>query len=285
DKTAKLWNLSGEEIQSFEGHTSSVLIAHITYLPTMAATAWYHGKVDRQGLEFEEFLSASRSFATDDLLPALFKGNTLSAADRDRIAERLAYFTGLSPEYIKRAKLRVQGFRFAKELLREQGLAVGLLDSRYTQDQIDDLSADPEGDAASDAISGAYLASLMDYLRHDLKVDWNRRYLAPAAAELSSQWRWSPLPEGQSWEPMPVNTTHDLSAALRVNPSLKVLVASGYYDLVTPFFDAEYTLNRHDIDAERIIYKYYGGGHMMYVNEPSRTQLLEDVREFIRQSL
>jgi carboxypeptidase C (cathepsin A) len=72
---------------------------------------------------------------------------------------------------------------------------------------------------------------------------------------------------------------------LRNNPHLKVLVAAGYYDLVTPFFDAEYTLNRHDIDANRIVYKYYGGGHMMYVNEPSRTALLDDTRRFIREQL
>jgi len=78
-----------------------------------------------------------------------------------------------------------------------------------------------------------------------------------------------------------VNTAHDLAKALRINPSLKVLVASGYYDLVTPFFDAEYTLNRHDIRSEQIVYTYYGGGHMMYVNEPSRAQLLDDTRAFI----
>ena len=78
-----------------------------------------------------------------------------------------------------------------------------------------------------------------------------------------------------------VNTARDLAKALRINPSLRVLVASGYYDLVTPFFDAEYTLNRHDIPADRVDYTYYGGGHMMYVNEPSRGALLEDTRDFI----
>jgi carboxypeptidase C (cathepsin A) len=80
-----------------------------------------------------------------------------------------------------------------------------------------------------------------------------------------------------------VNTARDLASALRLNPASKVLVASGYYDLVTPFFDAEFTLNRHDIRSDRIIYKYYGGGHMMYVNEPSRTSLLQDTRVFIQQ--
>ena len=72
---------------------------------------------------------------------------------------------------------------------------------------------------------------------------------------------------------------------MRINPNLKVLVASGYYDLVTPFFDAEYTLNRHDIRPEQLVYTYYGGGHMMYVNEPSRLELLVDTRAFIEQQV
>ncbi len=104
---------------------------------------------------------------------------------------------------------------------------------------------------------------------------------APADEELEQNWRWRTIPDGEPWEPLPVNTARDLSSALRINPSLRVLVASGYYDLITPFFDAEYTLNRHSISADRIQYRFYGAGHMMYVNEPSRTQLLEDVREFI----
>ena len=125
----------------------------------------------------------------------------------------------------------------------------------------------------------------MDYMRSDLGIDWDRKYLAPADDELSNQWRWRPVPDGQPWEPMPVNTAPDLANALRVNPALRVFVANGYYDLVTPFFDAEYTLNRHAIGADRVDYRYYGGGHMMYVNEPSRTQLLDDVRTFINRQV
>ena len=121
----------------------------------------------------------------------------------------------------------------------------------------------------------------MTYIRSDLGVDWNRDYLAPADPNLNSNWRWRTVPDGSSWEPAYVNTAHDLSEALRINPALRVFVASGYFDLTTPFFDAEYTLNRHDIRADQIEYEFYQGGHMMYVNEPSRIQLLEDTRKFI----
>jgi carboxypeptidase C (cathepsin A) len=258
------------------------LIAHITYLPTMAATALYHKKVSTQ-LSQEAFLQQARAFATDVYLPALFKGNGLSVEEFNKVRDGLASFTGLSPEYIARANLRVQSNRFRKELLRDQGLGVGNLDSRYTSDDIDDLSADSERDASSEAIGPAYLSALMQHMQRNLNVNWQRQYLDPADPELSPNWRYRTTPDGSGYEPMFVNTAHDLSQAMHTNPNLKVLVASGYFDLVTPFFDAEYTLKRHDIPAPRIQFEYYQGGHMMYVNNDARLQLMEDSRKFIKQ--
>lgn len=272
----------------YQGSTPYIrdnIVSHITYLPTMSAAAWYHDKVSPRPASLEEFLAASRIFATDELLPALFKGARLGAQDSARIRDRLAYFTGLAPEYIDRANLRVQGFRFAKELLREEGLAIGLLDARYTINDIDDLDADPAGDAADSAISSAFNSAFMQYIRNELGVNWDHTYRASGDDELSNQWRYRNVPDGQPYEPMFINTARDLSEALRHNPALNVLVASGYYDLVTPFFDAEYTLGRHDILPDQLIFKYYAGGHMMYVNEPSRTQLLQDARDFIQSQL
>jgi carboxypeptidase C (cathepsin A) len=121
----------------------------------------------------------------------------------------------------------------------------------------------------------------MDYMRRDLNINWDRTYAAPADEDSYKAWRWRPIPDDKAWEPMPVNTAPDLSAAMRFNPSLRVMVASGYYDLVTPFFDAEYTLNRHDIQSDRVSYHYYEGGHMMYVNDASRLAFLKDIRGFI----
>jgi len=260
------------------------IIAHITYLPTMAAAAAYHGKITPKPEDLASFLAQARTFATDELMPALFKGNTIKKATKNHMRDRLAYFTGLSPSYIARANLRIQGFRFAKELLREDGLSIGLLDARYTVDEADDLTAKPDYDA-SHSVASAYNAGLMSYMRSDLAVDWHRTYLSPADDELSDQWSWRTAAKNKAWEPTYVNTAHDLSKALRINPKLKVFVASGYYDLVTPFFDAEYTLNRHDIKKEQIQYEYYRGGHMMYVNEPTRIDLLNDTRTFILQQI
>ena len=257
------------------------LISFVTYVPTMAAAALYHDRVDPRPDDRETFLAEARSFATDELMPALFKGNTLERDSAERVRDRLAYFTGVSPDYVQAARLRLNGRRFAKELLRDQGLAIGLNDARYTRDDIDDLDADVEGDAAGDALSAAFTAALMSYMHSDLKVTLDRPYRVSGGEELSNNWRWRPVADDKPWEPRWVNTAHDLSKALRINPALDVMVASGYYDLVTPFFDAEFTLNRHGIPAGRVEYAYYTGGHMMYVNEPSRTQLPADVRDFI----
>jgi len=270
----------------YQGSTPYIrdnIISHITYVPTMAATALYHNKVTPLPADLPSFVQSAREFAIEEYLPALFKGSTISQQEFDQVRDRLAYFTGLSSEYIERVNLRVRGDRFKKELLRDQGLAVGSLDARYTADEIDDVASNTARDAASDSISGAYRAALMTYIATDLEVSWDRLYMDPSDSDIGPNWRWRTVADGKSWEPAYVNTAHDLSQALRINPALKVLVASGYYDMVTPFFDAEYTLNRHDIRPERLQFEYYEGGHMMYVNEPSRIRLLEDTRRFILQ--
>ena len=250
----------------------------------MAASAFYHGRIIPKPENLTKFLSEARAFAIDELMPALFKGNTIDKATKIRIRDKLVYFTGLTPEYIDKANLRIQGFRFAKELLIDKGLSVGLLDSRYTVDEIDNLKATPNYDA-SNGVSSAFNSALMSYIHSDLGVNWDRTYLAPADDKLSDQWSWRTAPKNKAWEPTFVNTAHDLSKALRINPKLKVLVACGLYDLVTPFFDAEFTLNRHGIKADQIQFKYYQGGHMMYVNEPTRIDLLNDTRAFINQQM
>ncbi|MEE4381596.1 MAG: hypothetical protein V2J02_06325, partial [Pseudomonadales bacterium] len=144
----------------------------------------------------------------------------------------------------------------------------------------DDVADTPRlGDAASNAISSAYTAALNHYLRTELGVRMDRPYLTSNRA-VGQNWNYRPVPLGQSWEPSYVNTARALSDALRKNGELRVLVANGYYDLVTPFLDAEYTLGRHGILRDRIEMTYYEAGHMMYVHEPAFEALMRDVRSF-----
>ncbi len=259
--------------------TPDNLIAHVTYLPSMAATAHYHGRAGREQ-SLPEFLQAARDFAVDEYLPALFRGSALAPADRQRIAQRHASFTGLDVDYVQRADLRVTAARFSKELLRESGGTVGRLDSRYLADESDDTADSPHlGDAASNAISSAYTAAINDHLHTVLGVKTSRAYLV-SNSEVGKQWDYRTAAPGESWEPSYVNTSRALSDALRKNGALRVLVASGYYDMITPFFDAEYTFGRHDILRDRVQIKYYEAGHMMYVRQADFDALLRDLRGF-----
>ena len=109
-----------------------------------------------------------------------------------------------------------------------------------------------------------------------------RPYLVSGGRELEKNWKWRPTPEGDPWEPSYVDTSRDLSRALRRNSGLRVLVAAGYYDFATPFFDAEYTFANHGILPERVSFAYFEAGHMMYLHRPSLEELLAAVRCFIR---
>ena len=255
------------------------LIAFVTYLPTMAATAWYHGKVDRAGRTLESFLDEVRRFAVDDYLPALFRGSALDQAEERGIAGRYAGYTGLSLEYVLRSRLRVNSTRFVKELLREEGLAIGRLDGRYTADEIDDVAERPSFDAASAAISAPYNAALHEHLETKLGVEMDRPYHT-SGPDVGRNWVWDRSLSGGG-EPRYVNTAPDLAWALSYNPEFRILVASGYYDYATPFFDAEYTLARHGTDMSRVTMKYYEAGHMMYLHDPSREAVAADIRSFI----
>ncbi len=266
----------------YAGSTSihNNITSYLTYLPSMAATAWYHKKAG-QGKTLEDFLAEARQFTYDSYAPALYRGNLLSSGEREQLAERLAYFTGLEKSYILRSNLRVLVPRFQKKLLEDNGKAVGRLDGRFMGPEIDLVDDQPHlGDPASYQIGDAYTAALNHYLATDLKVKMDRPYIT-SNSELGSKWRWRPVPDGRYWEPMPVNTATLLAETMQRNQDLKILVANGYYDLICPFFDAEYTFSRHGIDRQRVNMKYYEAGHMMYTHEEDFEKLAKDIRLFL----
>jgi carboxypeptidase C (cathepsin A) len=269
----------------YEGSTPSHdnTRSYITYLPTLAATAWYHGKVEveAEGTTLEQFLEQAREFAYQAYAPALLRGSSLDDPTRSHIAERLAYFTGLDQKYVERSDLRILADRFRKELLRDEGRAVGRIDGRYVGDDIDDVAERPDGDPSGYGIDGAYTATLHEYMQRHLGIEIERPYKVSGGRELGSAWSWKPLGES-SWEPQYVNVSRRLSRAMRRNPSLRVLVASGYYDFATPFFDAEITFDRYGIPRDRVVRTYYEAGHMMYLHGPSMSKFLADVRTFLK---
>jgi len=256
------------------------ITSYLTYLPSMAATAWYHKKAG-QGKSLESFIEECRIYTYNSYAPALYKGSLLSETEQNEVAEKLSYFTSLDKAYILKSNLRILMRRFQKELLADQGLAIGQLDGRFMGDEVDDLSDGPHlGDPSSYQISGAYTAALNHYMSSDLNVKMDRPYIT-SNDKIYKNWNWRPIPEGKQWEPSFVNVTRKLAETMSRNTEMKVMVASGYFDLICPFFDAEYTYSRNGIDREKIEMTYYEGGHMMYTHEPDFLKLSNDIREFL----
>lgn len=268
----------------YQGSTSvhDNIASYFTYFPTMAATAWYHKKAG-QGKTLEAFLEEARAFSYNEYLPALYKGNQLSTSEKEKLAERISYFLGLDRDYVLRSDNRILTSRFKKELLRKEGKTIGTLDGRYLGEEGDQTADRPTlGDPSSYGIDAAYTAVLQDYFAQTLKVSLDRPYLT-SNGQISSKWNWRPVPQGSYWEPSYVNVARMLGESMRRNKDLKILVANGYYDLITPFLDAEYTFARHDIPSERVKMTYYEGGHMMYNHREDFEKLVKDIRRFLGQ--
>lgn len=250
-------------------------LSFITNLPSMAATALYHGKASAPSVE--QFVEEARQFAIGPYASALLKGQKLPAEERAAIRTQLARFTGLSEAYLERADLRVTPGRFYKELLRDRGLTIGRLDSRYTGRDYDNAGETPDNDPSFYGIDAGYTAAINSWARGSLGFVTDREY--QSIGRIGRDWDWR---IGDRDANAYLNVTPYLGQALRENAGMRIFVAQGYYDFATPFFAAEYALSRTGIPQDRIEYRYYGAGHMMYVRDQDRAKLSSDVRQFIR---
>ncbi|WP_166819874.1 S10 family peptidase [Thalassoroseus pseudoceratinae] len=255
-------------------------LPYIAFLPSYAATAWYHKQLadEYQSQPLTKFLREVEEFTLNDYATALLKGDDLPNKTKREIADKIAAYTGLSRRYVLQSNLRIRMSRFAKELMRREDETVGRLDSRYKGADRDSTGDSYSYDPSSAALSGAYTSAMYHYLRTELKTTKTEPYEI-----LSSQvhpWSYKPF------ENRYVSSTESLRSAMTENPFLKVFVASGYYDLATPYYGTVHTF-RHLMlrkpQQENVTLKYYRGGHMMYVHEPSLKTLKSDLVEFYRE--
>ncbi|HEX7705309.1 MAG TPA: peptidase S10 [Thermoanaerobaculia bacterium] len=256
-------------------------LPYILFLPTYTATSWYHKKLPQelQQLSLESVVAQAEEFALGDYASALIRGDRLPDTARQSVIQRLARFTGLTPEYIERTNLRIDIHRFDKELLRDQRRTVGRLDSRFTGIDLDAAGETPEFDPSYASIYGEYTGTFNDWVRRGLRFETDMPYEI-----LTGKVRPWNYEQSQNRY---LDVAETLRAAMSRNPHLRVLVANGYYDLATPFAATHYTFSRMQLDPslrDNVTMTYYPSGHMMYVEKDSRLQLRDDVLAFIRAS-
>lgn len=257
-------------------------LPYVLYLPSYAATAWYHKVLKNPPDNLEAFIDDARKFAKAEYADALLKGDTLTDAEKTAIATKLAHFTGLSEEYILRSKLRVKLGAFMQELQLSRGLTTGRLDARFSGPTYDLIAATANYDPQSAAITGAFVAAFNMYLREELKFGHDRDYHVFARFE-DNHWDWK-HETGGGFFPGSPNVMRDLANAFIVNPKLQVQLEDGYYDLATPFFEAEYATDHLGLPEnlqKNIQHKYYAAGHMMYLRPEDLAKLKSNIAAFI----
>ncbi len=250
----------------------------VLFLPTYAATAWYHGRLPEalQKEPLAEVLKEVEAFALGEYAHALMQGTNLSAETRGEVAAKLARYTGLSETYLEKTDLRVNITRFVKELLRDQKRTVGRLDSRFTGFDRDAAGETFEYDPSYATIQGPYTATFNDYVRRELGFESDLPY--EILAGLYKTWSY------KDFENRYVNVAETLRQAVSTNPHLKVHVASGFYDLATPYFATEYTLSHLGLEPElrgNVSTSFYEAGHMMYVHLESLAKLKTSLKAFV----
>lgn len=268
------------EFQTLEFDSGNDL-PYILFLPTYAATAWYHGRLAPElQRDLRATLDEVEEFAQGEYTLGLMRGAALPSETRTQLVQKLARYTGLSADYIERTNLRIQIHRFVKELLREERRTVGRLDSRFKGFDRDAVGEVHEYDPSLTNILGPYSATFNEYVRNELEFESDLPYeiLNPRV------WPWSYA----DFENQYVNVSETLRKAISTNPFLKVFVGNGYYDLATPYLATEYTFNHLSLDPslhKNISMGYYEAGHMMYIHLPSLAQLKADLARFVQSAV
>ncbi len=245
-------------------------------LPYYTATAWHHQRLEDalQSQDLYDILPQAEDFTINELIPAIAQGGFINAEHKNLIAEKVAYYSGLSKQAVLDNNLRIPTSFFWKELLRSEGKTVGRLDSRYIGIDVKDVGDRPDYNSELTSWLHSFTPAINHYIRTKLNFNTDVKYNM-----------FGPV---QPWENDNINVRDDLRQAMAQNPFLNVLIQSGYYDGATTYFNAKYTMWQIDPRGafkHRFSFKGYRSGHMMYLRYPDLIQSNEDIRDFIKSSL
>jgi carboxypeptidase C (cathepsin A) len=256
-------------------------LPYALFLPAFANVAQYHGRLKGPlAASSEAARAAAEAFVAEDYLRALHAGAALQGRERQRIAKRVAELSGLPQALVEEKNLRVDDFSYFFELLRDQGRQVGRLDARATGPLAASRGREFEFDPGMEAISAPYGMAARAYLGETLGVAEEQRYEL-LSLDAHKAWNWN---RGEDKGNSFCSTSDDLSRALRRNTHLKVLVASGRYDLGTPYSASNWSLAQLDVPPEvlaRVEHHYYDAGHMMYTRQADLEKLERDLAAWL----
>jgi len=250
--------------------------------PSYAATAWYHKRLspDLQAKPLKQVLDEAENFASGEYTSALMKADRLSSAERQTVIDNFSKYSGLSKTFVEQNNLRVELDEFMKELMRDRRLVAGRLDSRFTGFDRSAAGDGTEFDPSMTAIRPPYTAAFNDYVRRELGFRSDLEYFILGGG-ITSPWNWN-VNNGYA------DTSVALNTAMRKNPYMKIFVASGYYDMATPYYATEYTLAAMNLEPalrKNISVGYYEAGHMMYIEKNSLRKLKDDAARFMQSAL
>lgn len=246
-------------------------------LPYFTAAAWYHNALpeDLQKRDLEELLPEVEQYAVNELLPALVKGGFLEQDRREKVASQMSRYSGISEKTILQHNLEVPYRYFWKDLLREErGATIGRLDSRYLGLDRKEAGDSPDYNSELTSWLHSFTPAINHYLQNDLRFETDLTYFM-----------FGPV---HPWDRSGNNTGENLRQAMAQNPNLDVLIQSGYFDGATTYFDAKYTMWQLDPSGkmkDRLSFKGYRSGHMMYLRNEDLKKANDDLREFIIKTL
>jgi carboxypeptidase C (cathepsin A) len=255
---------------------SDVPVQSGTNLPYFTAAAWHHKMLPKalQNKDLLEILPEAEEFALNSLIPALAKGGFISESEKQHIAEKMAYYSGLSKKSILQNNLDVSTGFFWKELLRDKnGKTIGRLDSRYLGFDKKETGSRPDYNAELTSWLHSFTPAINYYLREHLNFKTDLKY--------------NMFGDVHPWDRRNNSTREDLRQAMAENPFLNVMVQSGYFDGATTYFAAKYSMWQIDPSGkmkDRFEFKGYRSGHMMYLRNEDLKSSNQDIRDFIKKS-
>ncbi|MES2495669.1 MAG: peptidase S10 [Pseudomonadota bacterium] len=250
------------------------ITSYVASLPTIAAIGWYHGKADRRGRSFADFLAEARAFAKGDYLTVLYQGSAASDADKLRIATRLAEYSGIPADWYLANGLKITKERYRGELLKDKGLLLGRSDARYTA-PITDQGVGPD---PAEVLMKGVQTFFPIYIRDDLKVDWQDPYVPAVAIASLEDWSWgddkSPFGDWPYYK--------GISKMMTLNPGFRLLIGNGIYDTQTTMGAAELLATQSGWDPAKVTLRYYDGGHTGYSVAATARAIGDDIRTLVR---